>query len=109
VIRTSHIHVGRMNVYHAAGRLRHIGIYKCHGRRMRRSDHGCKRATMFRRITAPRQQLLRCSSTDIRVGMRDPHFPHPCGVDERDCHEVARKVLSYSSAFARHVKSVPNR
>jgi len=38
---------------------------------------------MYRQKTAPRQLLLHCSSTDIRVGMRYLHFPHPCGSDVR--------------------------
>jgi len=38
---------------------------------------------MFRQKTAPRQLLLRCTSTDIPVGMRFLHYPHPGGADER--------------------------
>jgi len=38
---------------------------------------------MFRQKIAPRQLLLRCTSTDIPVGMCFLHYPHPCGADAR--------------------------
>jgi len=45
---------------------------------------------MFSSRVAPRQLLLRCSSTDILVGMLYRHFPHSCGADERKGVQVQR-------------------
>jgi len=59
-------------------RWRRAGMRKCHERRMRKSGQGNQRAVMFRQKSAPRQLLLHCSSTDIRVGMPFLHFRHPC-------------------------------